>query len=81
MISFAEIARQKLTVEHVMIAIVEFRSLTSTDSISITIWNARKNQSESASGFLGYVQISPKAVSKLRDAGRQFFLILLNSID
>lgn len=47
------------------------RTLTPADSISISVWNARKSQVENSSGFLGCLHISPKSISKLRDAGRK----------
>ena len=46
--------------------------LSPTDSISISVWDAKKVSSEeSSSGFLGAVRVSQKSLLKLKDAGRK----------
>lgn len=53
-----------------------FRYIGKTDSITISVWNHKKIHKKQGAGFLGCVRLLSNAISRLKDTGCEFDLLI-----
>ena len=49
-----------------------------TDSITISVWNHKKIHKRQGAGFLGCIRLLSNAISRLKDTGCNYTLLLLH---